>query len=317
MNSIDKKSRFIGALLGTFVGDALGSRHEGRARIDRPGDMTRGIYTDDTQMMIGVAESLVACSGFDGQDMARRFVENFDPMRGYGPGAFRVIDNLLAGQPWNQAGVGLFGKGSYGNGSAMRIAPIGVFYHDNKEELRDAALLSSIISHTHPMGKQGAILQAYAVGLALNYGVAGDLDVAQMVQKLSDFLPGDAGVFRRRLDFVKRLLPERPSRDEIVNILGNGVTSFESVPTAIYSFLSHVRSFEKAVVYAISLGGDTDTIGAMTGAIAGAYHGFEEIPSRWLDKLENGSKGKDYVIGLANDLYSTWAKANRGIKDEH
>ena len=94
MNSQDKKDRFIGALLGTFVGDALGMPYEGWGTTAGPIKMTRGIYTDDTQMMIGVVESLVACGGFDGEDMARRFVENFDPMRA-GEQVYAVRDWIL------------------------------------------------------------------------------------------------------------------------------------------------------------------------------------------------------------------------------
>ena len=310
MGSTDKKDRFVGALLGTFVGDALGMPYEGWIGTFNPGEMARGVYTDDTQMMIGVAESLVACGGFDGADMARRFVENFDFRRGYGAGAFRVIDRLAAGQSWNQAGEGLFGTGSFGNGSAMRIAPIGLFYQNNEEKLHEAARLSSIISHTHPLGKQGAMLQAYAVALALQYGMTGKLDTGQMIRKLWDFLPVGPDVFRYKLAAMNHLLTENPSRGAVIGKLGNGIRSFESVPTAVYSFLSHPESFEDAVVYAVSLGGDADTIGAMTGAIAGAYHGYQGIPSRWLEKLENGAKGRDYVIDLAKDLYDAWVKVN-------
>jgi len=317
MSDAEIESRFSGALMGTFVGDALGAPYEGQhwkwieRHVQKSGEMMEGrlgICTDDTQMMIGVAESLVACGGFDGADMARRFVENFDPMRGYGRGAFQVIRNLTAGQPWDQAGARLFGNGSYGNGSAMRIAPIGVFCHDDDEKLREFAQLSSIITHTHPLGKQGAMLQAYAVSLALRYGLSGDLDTGQLIRKLLDFLPEDAHVFREKLASVEHLLGGSPSLDEVIRLLGNGITSFESVTTAIYCFLSHPESFEDAVVYAVSLGGDTDTIGAMTGAIAGAYHGYQKIPSRWLDKLENGTKGRDYVIQLAKELYGIWSR---------
>jgi poly(ADP-ribose) glycohydrolase ARH3 len=314
------ESRFKGALLGTFVGDALGRPYEGWGWIIRrsvPNEMitTRkgvAVYTDDTQMMIGVAESLVACGGFDGADMARRFVGNFEFMRGYGMGAVRVIRRLAAGEPWDQAGLGLFGSGSYGNGSAMRIAPIGVFYHEDEEKLREVAQLSSTITHTHPLGKQGAMLQAYAVALALRYGLAGHLDAGEMIRKLRDSLPEDADLFRDKITTVERLLAEEPSHDEVTRSLGNGITSFESVPTAIYSFLSHPGSFEDAVVYAVSLGGDADTIGAMTGAIAGAHHGYQGIPARWLDKLENGTKGRDYVIQLARDLYEAWKEKSGG-----
>ncbi len=319
MSEAEVESKFIGALLGTFVGDALGRPYEGRnwrwiAERGEPGEMTQGFYTDDTQMMISVAESLVACGGFDGADMARRFVENFDFMRGYGPGVFQVISNLAAGQPWDHAGEGLFGAGSYGNGSAMRIAPVGVFHYDDEEKLLEAARLSSIITHAHPLGMQGAVLQACAISLALGYGLTGDLDVRKMIQKLRGSLPEDAHVLSDKLASVERLIAGEPSRDEVIGSLGNGITSFESVPTAIYSFLSRPESFENAVIYAVSLGGDADTIGAMTGAIAGAHHGYQRMPSRWLGKLENGTKGRDYVIHLAKDLYNTRLRATGGIR---
>jgi poly(ADP-ribose) glycohydrolase ARH3 len=74
------------------------------------------------------------------------------------------------------------------------------------------------------------------------------------------------------------------------------------VPTALYCFLSHAESFEDAVAYAVSLGGDTDSIAAMTGAIAGAYHGSRAIPERWRSTLEEGAKGARYVEKLADRL---------------
>ena len=82
--------------------------------------------------------------------------------------------------------------------------------------------------------------------------------------------------------------------------MGNGIEAFNSVPTAIYSFLVQSNSFAKAVLSAISLGGDTDTIGAMTGAISGAYLGIESIPDSWKGKLEN----RFYIEELAQKLLS-------------
>ena len=99
------------------------------------------------------------------------------------------------------------------------------------------------------------------------------------------------------------LVFRNPSVEEVVETLGNDVRAHTAVPTALYAFLSHSGSFKEAVVYAVSLGGDTDTIGAMTGAIAGAYHGVEAIPRGWLDALENESKGRDYVLDMAARLY--------------
>jgi poly(ADP-ribose) glycohydrolase ARH3 len=308
MQTEKTKSKFIGALLGTFVGDALGMPVEGYSatmisrRYDVLKEMIWGYYTDDTQMMIGIAESLVNCKGFNGEDMAQRFVTNFDLTRGYGPGAISAIDKLRAGYPWDKAGGELFDKGSYGNGSAMRIAPVGVFYHDDPEKLGEVAYLSSLITHAHPLGKEGGALQAYAITCALGTHV---LEEKGFLRSIKAFLRDDIDIYREKIDRIQHLLDTTPKPSEVVNALGNGITCYDSIPTAIYSFLSHHESFKSAVVYAVNLGGDTDTIGAMTGAISGAYHGYEEIPSRWIEKLENGVKGRDYVISLAEQLYET------------
>ncbi|MFQ6040646.1 MAG: ADP-ribosylglycohydrolase family protein [Candidatus Poribacteria bacterium] len=302
------KSKFIGALLGAFVGDALGMPVEGYSaamisqRYGVLNEMVFGRYTDDTQMMIGIAESLVHCKGFNGEDMAQRFVSNFDLTRGYGPGAMMAIDKLRAGYSWDKAGGTTFENGSYGNGSAMRIAPVGVFYHDNPKQLRKVAYLSSMITHAHPLGKEGGALQAYAIACALE---TRSLRENGFLQSIKAFLRDDIDIYHEKIDQIQRLLETDQKPSEVVNTLGNGITCFDSIPAAIYSFLSHHESFESAVVYAVNLGGDADTIGAMTGAISGAYHGYEEIPDRWIEKLENGVKGRDYVISLAEQLYET------------
>ncbi len=315
------KSKFIGSLLGTFVGDALGMPVEGYSatmiariygvlnEIVHGGWNRPGCYTDDTQMMIGVAESLVKCKRFDGNDLANRFVDNFDMTRGYGPGTMRVIMKLSEGYPWDKAGAELFDGGSYGNGAAMRIAPIGVFYHDESEQLRDVAYRASMITHAHLLGMEGGAIQAYAIARAVRTP-AGILDREHFLNSLRAFILDDVDIYHEKINRIQDLLEKNPTSHEVVDALGNNITSFDSVPTAIYSFLAHHASFEEAVVYAVNLGGDTDTIGAMTGAISGAYHGYENIPTRWLEKLENGTKGRDYIISLAEQLYKIWSSGN-------
>lgn len=124
-------------------------------------------------------------------------------------------------------------------------------------------------------------------GLAFNRG---DF-LAKLLSYVAD------GVYQEKLNWVEALL-NRPDRDRVIIELGNGIEAFNSVPTAIYCFLSQPHSFAQAILYAISLGGDTDTIGAMTGAISGAYLGFESIPSQWENKLEN----RLYIEELAKKL---------------
>ena len=100
------KSKFIGALVGTGIGDALGAPFEGRSsaeleEIKKVAERLEVLtYTDDTHMMIGVAESLIRARGFDGQDMAQTFTENYElePFRGYGPGPPRIFRLIRAGR---------------------------------------------------------------------------------------------------------------------------------------------------------------------------------------------------------------------------
>ena len=298
-------SKFLGSLLGTAVGDALGAPFEGwhRVRLEEIESVTERrdilVYTDDTHMMIGVAESLIRCKGFDGEDMAQTFVRNYelDPFRGYGPGPPRIFRLIRSGEPWDKAAQRLYGGGSYGNGSAMRVAPIGVFYHDSLDRLGEVAYKSSQITHAHSLGQEGAALQAYAIALATNLEPSSSFSRSDFLAKLSTYAKED--IYRQRLSRVATLLTDQ-DKAKIVAELGNGIEAFNSVPTAIYSFLLHHDSFSNAVLYAISLGGDTDTIAAMTGAISGAYLGIESIPDSWKGKLEN----KPYIEELAKKLWS-------------
>jgi len=304
MDREDLRSKISGSLMGTGVGDALGASLEGWRRVDP--DEVRAlaekrdtlIYTDDTHMMIGVAESLIENEGFDGEHMTGRFMENYsrEPFRGYGPGPPRVFRLIKSGEAWDKAAERLYGGGSFGNGSAMRIAPVGVFYYDDIAKLKEIAYKSSQITHAHELGKEGAALQAYAIALATQADPSLALQGNEFLRKLTQFVEHE--VYRQRLEGVEELLGEK-DRSKVVAELGHGIEAFNSVPTAIYSFLSHPNSFEEAVIYAISLGGDTDTIGAMTGAISGAYLGIEAIPEKWQEKLEN----RDYIVELADRLW--------------
>jgi len=253
--------------------------------------------------MIGVAESLIANKGFNGEHMAWTFIKNWEkePWRGYGPGPPRVFRMIKSGVAWNEAAKQLYGgMGSFGNGAAMRVAPIGLFYYDDAEKLREIAHKSAEITHTHMLGKEGAALQAYAVALAIK-AESESFNPIDFLEKLIEFTRVDA--YREKLEKAKGLLNNDDKR-EIIRDLGNSVEALNSVPTAIYCFAKHHESFAKAVLYAISLGGDTDTIGAMTGAIAGAYHGIENIPDAWKQKLEK----RDYIEKLASELWKLRAE---------
>jgi len=287
------RSRFVGSLLGTGVGDSLGA-----ARWLKPvGRELSPFYTDDTHMMIGVAESLLAVGGFDRDHMLETFVGNWElePWRGYGPGPPVIFRAYRAGRDPYEVARELYPGGSYGNGAAMRVAPIACLYHDDLGQLREVVYEASGITHTHPLGQEGAFLQAAAIALALTTE-RGQLDHTGFLEQLAALVEHD--IYARKLAAIRRLLGSRPTRGQVVRELGNSVEAFNSVPTAIYAFLAHDQ-FELAVRYAVGLGGDSDTIGAMTGAISGAYFGVEGIPARWLDELEN----REYIELLAVRLW--------------
>jgi ADP-ribosylglycohydrolase len=106
---------------------------------------------------------------------------------------------------------------------------------------------------------------------------------------------------RDRLSRAARLLGTGPEPAELAEALGNRFTGHKSVPTAIYAAAAH-ESAEAAITFAVRCGGDTDTIGAMAGAIAGARWGASALPDRWTSALEEGTKGRSHVEGLAERL---------------
>ncbi len=282
-------------MVGCAVGDALGASFEGRfRRLPVEEYPFKGRWTDDTHMMLGIAESLIMKEGLDEEHMMDTFIENWErePWRGYGPGPPNVFSMVKKGISWKRAPQRLYsGEGSFGNGSAMRVAPIGLLFPD--QNLREMAYRSSSLTHTHPLGKEGAAVQAFSVALASN---SERLDSEDFLCEVRTFAEEEA--YENKIRSAIELLDEENSR-AVVDKLGNTVEAFNSVPTAIYCFARNVNDFRKALLYAVGLGGDTDTIGAMTGAIAGAYHGAEAIPREWKDKLEK----RDYIKSLAQDLW--------------
>jgi poly(ADP-ribose) glycohydrolase ARH3 len=310
-NEANKLDHFLGSVMGTFVGDALGEPVEGWSRSAIQNafglleTMVQGVgrYTDDTQMMMGILETLLEKGGFDPAVCAKKFLENFDPGRGYGRRIFGVMERISAGLSWDQVGTD-----SFGNGGAMRIAPIGCFYASDLNAVKAQTILCTRITHSHPEGLAGAVAQATAVALAFQHGRSGVfVDTKGFVDKvMAQVLDIDTG-FAKALGGINEI--ERTSTTlEVIQALAAryrlSLKATESVPAAIGAFLL-TDTFKEAVVLAVNLGGDTDTIGAMAGAVAGAYYGYAQIPSGWLKSLENGMKGRDYVVGCVKALVSS------------
>lgn len=261
-----------------------------------PGDLT---FTDDTAMTIGVAESLLACGGFDGHHMAHTFARHYaaEPWRGYGASPPEIFARVDRGVPWEEAARSLFGgSGSFGNGAAMRVGPVALFAHPDTRVVAALARDTAVVTHTHPEGIDGAVAQAVAVHRVLGLEPDEPVDPLELIDGIRGHVT--TPIFRDKLAYLSSSAGQR-SLSELAQVLGSGVAAHASVPTALACFLAHPRSFPEAVKAAISLGGDTDTVAAMTGALAGALGGLAAIPPQW-----RGVEGYETLKHLADGLLS-------------
>ena len=318
-NRLEKK--MIGCILGSAIGDAIGARFEGHPYYNFPIELLDslfndpnlivGKYTDDTQMMKGILESLLKNKGLNGEDMAKTFVKNFDIYRGYGVGTTRVLEAIRKGADWKGvAKLSFGGQGSFGNGAAMRICPVGLLYYFNTNKLSEIAKDSSVITHTHKDAVEGAILQAQAIALALKEEL-GNFSPKKFLKELMKLT--SSSHYEKKLNTINTLLNSSPTDIEVINKLGNKISAIESVPTAIYLFLQNYDSgFKTIIKNAIKLGGDTDTIACMTGAIAGAFLGIDKIPKNWIQTVEEN----DFFIQSSKQLFLLSQKMQSNMRTE-
>jgi poly(ADP-ribose) glycohydrolase ARH3 len=286
-------------LLGLALGDALGAPHEGGV-LERlvwrfigftPDGKHR--YTDDTQMALDLAHSFLAGGRLDAADLAGRFARSYRWSRGYGPRAARVLRLIRRGQDYAKASRSVHAEGSFGNGAAMRAPVVGLICGSSREELMGSAHLTASITHAHPLAQEGAVLIASATWHALRGAGARELLAGAAEQAQS-------AVFRDKLQVAVRLLATEAPPHDARRSLGNGVAATESCVTAIYVAARHVElPFEGLLACARACGGDVDTIGAMAGAIWGAYRGAEALPSGAIDRIE----AADAVNEVASALY--------------
>ncbi|MCX5797408.1 MAG: ADP-ribosylglycohydrolase family protein [Elusimicrobia bacterium] len=294
------EERFVGSLLGVALGDALGAPHEGGPIeklawrlicLPHAGTLR---WTDDTQMTMGLAESLIAQGGVDCDHLAGLWAERLEVLRGYGPSTRRILAAVRAGQPWRQACRTGFPQGSFGNGAAMRAAPLGLFFHRDPKALEDAAIRSSEITHSHPLGVEGGVLMARAVALALEP----EFEPKRFLESL---LAGSKALeFRSRLEQSLAWLGQEPPVSEVRRLLGNSVRAHESAVTALHACCRHPADFQALAGYVITLGGDTDTILAMAGGVFGARNGSRALPRELLARLEARAE----LERLARELFA-------------
>jgi poly(ADP-ribose) glycohydrolase ARH3 len=292
MTKPNLEAEYLGSMVGSGLGDAIG---ELAFQYPEPKRLSAVIakleelrYTDDTAMAIGLATSLAELGSLDGQHLGETFQRNFhhEPWRGYASGpptVFAMVRSLEIS--YGEAAQSLFGgTGSFGNGAAMRVAPLGLFFHDSPD-IYDLASASAEITHAHSVGKDGAAVQAWAVAQAVKLDSRKEFLPEVFVGSLIEF--ARTGEIREKMKVLEKLLRDNVTPAIAAKQLGQSVAVHQSMPFAIYSFTCHPNSFEDCLYCAIMHGGDRDTLGAMAGAISGAYLGVDAIPLEWRSKLEN------------------------------
>jgi poly(ADP-ribose) glycohydrolase ARH3 len=315
MSLAPASDQFHGCLLGLAMGDALGAPFEGLpdgvidglcrsgVALDDPGDETIH-YTDDTQMMIGVAETLADRCEIDEAALLANFAANYHPDRGYGPGMRILLEAISEGRGDRDLALNLFPGGSLGNGAAMRVAPVGLFFAEDLDRVAEQAERSARTTHLHPIGIDGARLMAVAVALAARRGPI----------RRKEFF-GELARWAETEEFQWQLNAAAQLRSsDSLGTFGNSLEAHRSVTTAIAIFVASPDDYSRVIRRAIGQGNDTDTLAAMAGALAGTRLGVGAVPEPLLARLEDGHKGRRYITSLADRLCQRLAHG-RGAPD--
>lgn len=245
-------------------------------------------FTDDTQMALSLIEVLLHDERIDQDHLVESFAAHYDPSRGYGAGMHSLLREVGAGQrPWRELARSQFGgQGSYGNGAAMRVTPLGAFFADTMDLLVKQARLSAEVTHTHIEAIAGAITVAAAAALAWHARQADQRPTrAEFIEQLLSFVP-ESDV-RSKLRYARDISPNT-SAEAAASMLGSGyqISAQDTVPYVIWCASQFLDNYEEALWQTASGLGDVDTTCAMVGGIVVLYTGIEQIPAEWLNQRE-------------------------------
>lgn len=277
------RDRSLGALIGLAVGDALGTTLEFETRDAKPPvtdmvgggpfNLLPGQWTDDTSMALCLADSLIACNGLDERDLMARFTrwylegENSCTGTCFDIGIttrnaieqFRRTGDPIAGPTDSRTG---------GNGSIMRLAPVAIRYHNDPERLRDVARRQSYVTH----GAEEAVEACEAMAPVLASLIQGEPLTDVLSRSYGPFCPG-----------VQRIMGGS-YRGKTRNDIRSSGYVIHTLEASLWC-VSETTTFREAVLLAVNLGDDADTVGAVAGQLAGAAYGLSAIPEEWFGRL--------------------------------
>ncbi len=290
------QDRFRGVLLGSAVGDALGAPLEFQPARDPNNYVTDmigggwlrlapGAWTDDTQMTLCAVDSLLERRVFDPDDIARRFVawlQSNPP--DVGNHTRTVLSDIARGIGWEEASTKAqaANPNNAPNGSLMRCSPLALFFYRHPDYVATLSPVLSRITHAHADCEQSCVFLNVAIALLL-MGATKEAAIAGAEQACAAASEGLKARFRRAQETRNDTSPTGYVLD--------------TLEVAVWAFL-HTTTLEAALIAVVNRGADADTVGAVTGALAGAYYGYSSIPARWLGILQE----RDALLSRADGL---------------
>jgi len=288
-----RRSRSIGAFVGLAIGDALGApiqfkrrdtyEHVSGYTAGGTYQLEPGYWTDDTSMALCLAETLLSKRNYDPVDFGDRLVRWVD--EGYNsslPKCFDIGQTTLraigAYRRYGHDDCGVTGEWAGGNGSIMRLAPVPIFYQEFGEFAEQVSVTQGILTHNHEVPNDGCRLLSKIIVEGIRTGdkhaALSSVETLQVADKILH---------------VKNREYEEKDRNHIKSD-GYVVSTLEAAMWSVWK----TDNFKDALLLAVNLGDDADTVGAVAGQIAGAIYGIEEIPKEWVSDLTQSPRILEY-----------------------
>jgi ADP-ribosyl-[dinitrogen reductase] hydrolase len=291
----DPRGAFRGALIGLGVGDALEADREARIALrtsSRLSDLIPERWTDDTEMNLCVVESLLTRKVFDPDDIARRFVAwlRSNPQH-VGAHTRRVLSAIAAGEMWERASTETYKEApdQAPNGSLMRCAPLSMFLYRHPDMLVTLSPILSRITHAHPDCEWSCVF----VNVLLAWLLLGHTRSRALEEAIAVCEPASHEMHERIDRATQAECRVRPT--------GNVLDTLE---VALWVLL-HSPDYETAIAFATDRDSDIDSVGSVTGALAGAFFGVGGIPHSWIEPLQGSQRLVEYADGLL-ELADSW-----------
>lgn len=280
-----------GLVMGDAFGDSWFTRSDEDAEELRAARELRPApwsWTDDSAMAFVLFAHLTAHGEVQPGALAGEFAAEYerDPNRGYGPSMHGILRRIGDGEDWQAVTTGQFGgQGSYGNGAAMRVAPLGAWFRDDLKVAAEQARLSALTTHAHPEAVAGAVAVAVAGALAAAGTDQQAAPRAEFLREVASQVP-ESDVRSGLL--VAANLSGRTSVRHAAAVLGSGtlISAPDTVPFALWSAAGQLDDLPEALWQTVAGWGDRDTTCAIAGGVVAARTGTGDIPSAWREACE-------------------------------